>query len=216
MTSTRTSSCLTRRCRCSVARSRRGRAATGSWCAKRCMTLAKTYGIDPDAPFAKLPKKHRDLVLYGPASAAKAAKAAPKDGKPAVEDDDEDAGEQEFELPKRRASNGRDGGGVAGSIRPRIRRNHSQPPTTVRRGIVDGPGGPRAVSHAARMSGMPRTATQVAEPGGEGQGPRHRGLREPADQRGARGLRGVRADRARDDDCQPRPARDSRASPLSP
>ena len=28
------------------------------------MTLARTYGIDPEAPFAKLPKKHRDLVLY--------------------------------------------------------------------------------------------------------------------------------------------------------
>src|ERR687896_902388 len=26
-------------------------------------TLAKTYGLDPDAPFAKLPKKHRDLIL---------------------------------------------------------------------------------------------------------------------------------------------------------
>jgi excinuclease ABC subunit A len=37
------------------------------------MTLAKTYGIDPEAPFAKLPKKHRDLVLYGPAGTVKAA-----------------------------------------------------------------------------------------------------------------------------------------------
>ncbi len=161
------------------------------------MTLAKTYGIDPDAPFAKLPKKHRDLVLYGPASGAKAAKAAPKDGKPAVEDDDEDSAEQEFELPKRRASSGRDGGRRARSLRPRIRGHHSQPQTTVRRGIVDGSGGPRAVSHAARMPGLPRTATQAAEPGGEGQGSRHRGLREPADQRGARALRRVRADRAR-------------------
>ena len=101
-------------------------------------TLAKTYGIDPDAPFAKLPKKHRDLVLYGPASGAKAAKAAPKDGKPAVEDDDEDPGEREFELPKRRASNGRDGGGVADpfgrgfeGIIPNLRRRYEEGSWTV-------------------------------------------------------------------------------------
>src|SRR5574339_1306283 len=42
------------------------------------MTLAKTYGIDPDVPFNKLPRKHRELVLFGPAGAVKAAKAAPK------------------------------------------------------------------------------------------------------------------------------------------
>ena len=42
----------------------------------------KTYGIDPEVPFGKLPKKHRDLVLFGPAGAAKAAKAAPKAAKP--------------------------------------------------------------------------------------------------------------------------------------
>ena len=30
------------------------------------MTLAQTFGIDPDVPFAKLPKKHRDLMLFGP------------------------------------------------------------------------------------------------------------------------------------------------------
>ena len=39
--------------------------------AEAVMTLAKTYGIDPEAPFAKLPKKHRDLVLYGPAGRAR-------------------------------------------------------------------------------------------------------------------------------------------------
>src|SRR5881396_3722617 len=30
------------------------------------LTLAQTFGIDPDAPFSKLPKKHRDLILFGP------------------------------------------------------------------------------------------------------------------------------------------------------
>jgi excinuclease ABC subunit A len=28
--------------------------------------IATFYGIDPNAPFSKLPKKHRDLVLFGP------------------------------------------------------------------------------------------------------------------------------------------------------
>ena len=40
------------------------------------LTLAKMFDIDPEAPFSKLPKKHRDLLLYGPPSAtARAAKA---------------------------------------------------------------------------------------------------------------------------------------------
>jgi excinuclease ABC subunit A len=101
------------------------------------MTLAKTYGIDPDAPFSKLPKKHRDLVLYGPAGAMKAAKAAPKEGKPAVdEDDEEDSDEKEFELPKRRSS-GREasvpdpfGKGFEGVI-PNLRRRYEEGSWTV-------------------------------------------------------------------------------------
>jgi len=41
------------------------------------LTLAQMFGIDPDAPFSKLAKKHRDLLLFGPLSpAARAAKAA--------------------------------------------------------------------------------------------------------------------------------------------
>src|ERR671924_778681 len=43
------------------------------------LTLGKTYGLDPDASFGKLPKKHRDLILLGPGGAAKPVKAvAPK------------------------------------------------------------------------------------------------------------------------------------------
>jgi excinuclease ABC subunit A len=38
--------------------------------------LAKTFGIDPAIPFAKLPKKHRDLMLFGPPHAAKGPKAS--------------------------------------------------------------------------------------------------------------------------------------------
>jgi excinuclease ABC subunit A len=101
------------------------------------MTLAKTYGIDPNAPFSKLPKKHRDLVLYGPVGAVKAAKAAPQEGKPAVEEDDEeDSDDQEFELPKRRSS-GREGSvpdpfgkGFEGVI-PNLRRRYEEGSWTV-------------------------------------------------------------------------------------
>jgi excinuclease ABC subunit A len=63
------------------------------------LTLAKTYGIDPDMPFGKLPKKHRDLLLFGPAGAARTVKAA---AAPVVRDDDEDDDEEEFELPRAR------------------------------------------------------------------------------------------------------------------
>jgi excinuclease ABC subunit A len=63
------------------------------------LTLGKTYGIDPDAPFGKLPKKQRDLLLSGPAGAAKIVKPA---AAPVVRDDDEDGEDEEFELPKSR------------------------------------------------------------------------------------------------------------------
>jgi excinuclease ABC subunit A len=66
-------------------------------------TLARTYGIDPDAPFSKLPRKHRELVLFGPAGAAKQEKFAAKAAKVVV-DDDEDDEDEEFELPRRRSS----------------------------------------------------------------------------------------------------------------
>ena len=62
------------------------------------LTLGKTYGIDPEAPFGKLPKKHRDLLLFGPASAARAAKAP---AAPVVRDEEDDE-QDEFELPRAR------------------------------------------------------------------------------------------------------------------
>ena len=41
------------------------------------LALAQGFGIDPKAPFSELPKKHRDLLLAGPPSAAaRAARAA--------------------------------------------------------------------------------------------------------------------------------------------
>jgi excinuclease ABC subunit A len=66
-------------------------------------TLARTYGIDPEAPFGKLPRKHRELVLFGPAGSAKQEKVAAKTAKVVVEDDEDDE-DEEFELPRRRSS----------------------------------------------------------------------------------------------------------------
>ena len=65
-------------------------------------TLARTYGLDPDVPFSKLPRKHRELVLFGPAGAAKQEKAAAKAVRAVTEDEDEE--DEEFELPRRRSS----------------------------------------------------------------------------------------------------------------
>jgi excinuclease ABC subunit A len=39
--------------------------------------IAAHWGIDPAAPFGKLPKKHRDLLLYGPTAGARVAEAPP-------------------------------------------------------------------------------------------------------------------------------------------
>jgi excinuclease ABC subunit A len=73
------------------------------------MTLARTYGLEPDAPFGKLPRKHRELVLFGPAGAARQEKVAAKAARVAADEDDEE--DEEFELPRRRSS-GRSGGDV--------------------------------------------------------------------------------------------------------
>ena len=70
------------------------------------LTLAKTYGLDPEVPFARLPKKHRDLVLYGPAATAKTVK--PDTRRPVASEEDEEEDEEEFELPSGRR---RDTGG---------------------------------------------------------------------------------------------------------
>jgi excinuclease ABC subunit A len=100
-------------------------------------TLARTYGLDPDVPFAKLPKKHRDVVLHGPAGAAKAAKAAAKAANPAARttDDEEGEGEEEFELPRarrRESAAERDpfGRGFEGVL-PNLRRRYEEGSWTV-------------------------------------------------------------------------------------
>jgi len=93
-------------------------------------TLAKTFGIDPDAPFAKLPKKQRELILFGPGG-AKAAKAVALSL--GVDDDDEDDEdeEEEFQLPPARRGARRDepadpfGKGFEGVI-PNLRRRYEE------------------------------------------------------------------------------------------
>ncbi len=100
-------------------------------------TLGKTYGIDPDTPFAKLPKKHRDLLLYGPTVRLKPDTTGGKDaGKGSVRlqpdpDDDGDEGDEEFEMPqpRRRSSRREDadpfGKGFEGII-PNLRRRYEE------------------------------------------------------------------------------------------
>ncbi|HXH24543.1 MAG TPA: excinuclease ABC subunit UvrA [Vicinamibacterales bacterium] len=89
------------------------------------MTLARTYGIDPEAPFGRLPKKHRDLLLYGPAGAVRGAKAA---GLRAAAGSDEHAEDEAFELPRaRRRTEEPDpfGRGFEGVI-PNLRRRYEE------------------------------------------------------------------------------------------
>src|SRR4030095_9093238 len=63
-------------------------------------TLARTYGIDPDAPFNKLSKKHRALVLYGPAGAARLTKMTAKATAATTPADGEDDEEPEMPIAK--------------------------------------------------------------------------------------------------------------------
>jgi excinuclease ABC subunit A len=91
------------------------------------MTLSRTYGIDPEAPFGKLPRKHREVVLFGPAGAVRPEKAAAPAPR-AVDDDDE--GEEEFELPRARRAGGKSepdpfGRGFEGVI-PNLRRRYDE------------------------------------------------------------------------------------------
>ena len=74
------------------------------------LTLAKTYGLDPQAPFSKLPKKHRDVILNGPAGASKLPHAAATRAND--EEDEEDSDEFEIpSLPRRSATGAKAGRG---------------------------------------------------------------------------------------------------------
>jgi excinuclease ABC subunit A len=92
------------------------------------LTLSKTYGIDPDAPFGKLSKKHREVLLFGPSGGAKTAKAAAPVVVPDEDDDDDE--EAEFELPRRsrrgkQADDDPFGKGFEGIV-PNLRRRYEE------------------------------------------------------------------------------------------
>src|SRR5687767_4090753 len=94
------------------------------------MALAKSSGLDPHAPFAKLSKKHRDLVLFGIGAAKKAAGKAADDAATAadaIEDDDD--GDDEFEMPRgrRRVASADDTFGRAfEGVIPNLRRRYEE------------------------------------------------------------------------------------------
>src|SRR5512132_1068179 len=95
--------------------------------------LSQTFGIDADAPFGKLPKKHRDLILFGPPAGV--AKGIVKLAKPLrrVDDvpDDEEDSDEEFELPRSRRAHAASvkadpfGKGFEGII-PNLRRRYEE------------------------------------------------------------------------------------------
>jgi len=95
-------------------------------------TVSRTFGIDAEAPFARLPKKQRDLILFGPGGATKAARAGVSLSVTDDDDDDDDEGGEEFELPtSRRAASRRNepvdpfGKGFEGVI-PNLRRRYEE------------------------------------------------------------------------------------------
>src|SRR5436190_2366999 len=63
--------------------------------------LSQTFGFDPDTSFSKLAKKHRDLILFGPpAGVAKGTVRLARPLRRLNETEDDEAGEEQFELPK--------------------------------------------------------------------------------------------------------------------
>jgi excinuclease ABC subunit A len=94
--------------------------------------LAKTYGFDPSTPFGKMAKKHRDLVLLGPAASRKSAAAVIEDDGPPGADGEDDV-DPEFSMPRaRRPSNGEVtfGRHFEGVI-PNLRRRYEEGPWSV-------------------------------------------------------------------------------------
>jgi excinuclease ABC subunit A len=88
--------------------------------------LAKAHGFDPQAPFNKLSKKHRDLILYGLGTARRAAASGAAADEPAEELEDD--GEAEFEMPKARRPAGGDAifGKTFEGVIPNLRRRYEE------------------------------------------------------------------------------------------
>jgi excinuclease ABC subunit A len=90
------------------------------------LTLSRTYGIDPATPFSRLPKKHRDLLLYGPGGAARMPRQTGAAPEPERAEEDEEE-EPQFELRGRRrvADDDPFGKGFEGVI-PNLRRRYDE------------------------------------------------------------------------------------------
>ncbi len=136
--------------------------------------LAGTFGVDPQMPFGKLPKKARDLVLYGPPGrrgGARPARTARGRGRAAL---------SAAPAPSRRRRNpfGADFEGVI----PNLRRRFED-------GVVDRPGGAGAVPGPAPVSRLRRQIGSARKPGRAGQRAPHCRVRQPADCRRAARLR---------------------------
>jgi excinuclease ABC subunit A len=91
------------------------------------LTLAKTYGLDAEAPFAKLSKKHRDLILWGPGGASRPKKElAPVRRN---DDDDDDVDEEVDVRPRGRRGSAAEkdpfGKGFEGVL-PNLRRRYDE------------------------------------------------------------------------------------------
>ena len=144
--------------------------------------IAAYYGIDPTVPFGKLPKKQRDLVLFGPAAAARASAAPASQATRTRGDAEATASEEDRPDPF-----GRDFEGVI----PNLRRRFEE-------GSWVGAGGARAVS--ARCANAPPAAGDRLRPEsrvGQSEGQDDRRVRQPAGGQGARRVRRARAHRSR-------------------
>ena len=165
----------------------------------------------PMLPFAKLPKKHRDLVLFGPAAGTKAAKAARSRCGVGTTTTMTTRRTTSSSCRVRRAAGGVTPiattdpfGRASKGVIPNLRRRYEEGSWAVQedlepyRTLRECP-----ACHGQRL--RPQSlAVQV----------KGRGMADYVnlpDQRGARGVRGVRADRARSADRGAGAARDSRA-----
>ncbi len=142
--------------------------------------ISSHWGIDPTVPFGKLPKKQRDLLLYGPGVSVK------------DEDDEPAPARRRKASGKVTAPYGKDFEGIIPNLRRRFDEGawDAQTELDVYRALRDCPeckGGPAA----------------AREPGGAAEGAIAARLREPAGERSAARLRRDGADRTRDADRQP-------------
>ena len=137
-----------------AARSRRGRRAIRSWCARR----SRLRDV-----------RHRSECRSKLREASRSACSAQLPGRPqrSVARSGEDSAARE-----------RPSGADFEGVIPNLRRRYEE-------GSLGRAGRARAVPLAAAVSGVPGRAAEAGKPGGQGEGPDDRRLRQPADQRSA-------------------------------